>query len=207
MKFRLSAAAVAAAAFSFASAQAATIEGETSGISDPDTLITFGEIVLTDNQAVTDEYESLGVTFSPNLYYQSSGVSPRPNFELPALSNFGEGDLRNPFSIQFVRDVNAASFTLTTGPGRTTTFNALRDGVIVATFSAATNPTDDTNIYGFFGLVFDEIQILVGQANSNNFVVIDNLAFSEVPLPAALPLFIAGLAGLGFAGRRRKVAA
>lgn len=29
----------------------------------------------------------------------------------------------------------------------------------------------------------------------------------EIPVPAALPLFLAGLAGLGFAGRRRKAAA
>jgi hypothetical protein len=36
---------------------------------------------------------------------------------------------------------------------------------------------------------------------------LDAVSVSEVPLPAALPLFLAGVAGFGFAGRKRKAAA
>ena len=35
---------------------------------------------------------------------------------------------------------------------------------------------------------------------------IDAVSVSEVPIPAALPLFLAGIAGFGFAGRKRKTA-
>ena len=44
----------------------------------------------------------------------------------------------------------------------------------------------------------DTLQIGTGLANLNGVLI---------PLPAALPLFLAGLAGLGLAGRRRKSAA
>ena len=41
-------------------------------------------------------------------------------------------------------------------------------------------------------------------ANNN---IVYNVLASEVPLPTALPLFLAGVAGLGFAKRKRKTAA
>lgn len=40
--------------------------------------------------------------------------------------------------------------------------------------------------------------------NNYAYLVASIMAMNEVPLPAALPLFLAGLAGLGFAGRGRK---
>ena len=36
---------------------------------------------------------------------------------------------------------------------------------------------------------------------------IESLEVSDVPVPAALPLFLAGMAGLGFAGRRNRKSA
>jgi hypothetical protein len=43
---------------------------------------------------------------------------------------------------------------------------------------------------------------------TTNFLVLSTSAtFSQVPLPAALPLFASGLAGLGLLGWRRKKAA
>lgn len=44
----------------------------------------------------------------------------------------------------------------------------------------------------------------IGAFETNDEFRIKSLTVSEVPIPAALPLFIAGLAGLGFAGRRKK---
>lgn len=44
----------------------------------------------------------------------------------------------------------------------------------------------------------------IGAFETNDEFRIKSLTVSEVPLPAALPLFIAGLAGLRFAGRRKK---
>lgn len=41
---------------------------------------------------------------------------------------------------------------------------------------------------------------------SNDYILLDNFTYdvSVVPIPAALPLFLSGLAGLGFLARRRK---
>ncbi|MBI1365645.1 MAG: VPLPA-CTERM sorting domain-containing protein, partial [Alphaproteobacteria bacterium] len=45
-----------------------------------------------------------------------------------------------------------------------------------------------------------------GDDGANDFAVAA-LSYEPVPLPAALPLFLAGLAGLGFArGRKRQAA-
>ena len=40
--------------------------------------------------------------------------------------------------------------------------------------------------------------------SDNGGVILDNVVLSAVPVPAALPLFAAGLGALGIAGRRRK---
>lgn len=214
MKFRLAIAGLFAGAASLASASAATIEGAAVGISNPDQIITFSEVAgLTTGDSVTDEYAALGVTFDPNGFYFSS-VSARPNVSGPVLTNFVGGNdpaYVNPLSIKFSNDVSAASFTLTSAI-RNGTFEALLDGVVVSTFMTVLNPgnnvaADVNNIYGFFDILFDEIRVTIGAAGSNNAVVIDNLAYATaVPLPAALPLFLAGIAGIGFAGRGRRKA-
>ncbi|WP_207764949.1 VPLPA-CTERM sorting domain-containing protein [Hyphococcus luteus] len=59
-----------------------------------------------------------------------------------------------------------------------------------------------TALAGFNGIGFaaDGIENSLGG-------FLDAVSVSEVPLPAALPLFLAGVAGFGFAGRKRKAAA
>lgn len=193
---------IAAGIAGISAANATPIDSATSGIENPTQTIDFSEIAgLTQGEAITDQYEGLGVTFSPNLYFRTQ-FSGRDNQETPALSTFGDGDLITEFSILFDSAVSAASFVLSVNFG-TATFTALNDGVVVSTFMSA-NSSNPPLFYGFEGIIFDEIRIAVG---GNGFAIIDNIAFnSEVPLPAALPLFLAGIAGLGFAGRRRKPA-
>lgn len=48
------------------------------------------------------------------------------------------------------------------------------------------------------------IAALVIEPNFNEALILDNLNFSPVPIPAALPLFAAGLLGLSFIGRRKQ---
>jgi len=52
---------------------------------------------------------------------------------------------------------------------------------------------------------FGDISKLIIEPNFNEALILDNLGFRPVPLPAAFPLFTAGLIGLAFI-RRRKTA-
>ena len=61
---------------------------------------------------------------------------------------------------------------------------------------------DMTGLFSEGGVLFG-----VGANGKNDYFKLKKVHYEllpEVPLPAALPLFLAGLAGLGFAGRRRK---
>ncbi len=77
---------------------------------------------------------------------------------------------------------------------------------------AVQNPGGDTfalfnpYISGCCGTVNNALSLDNGQtvtANTGEFAGVTYTNVSEVPLPAALPLFLAGLAGLGFARRKR----
>ena len=86
-------------------------------------------------------------------------------------------------------------------------FQGLVAGNVVATYSslASTVATFDT-LDPLFLSSIDELRI-IGVSLGSMPLVLDNFVFttapSEVPLPAALPLFIAGIAGIGAVSRRR----
>jgi len=50
------------------------------------------------------------------------------------------------------------------------------------------------------------ISKLIIEPNFNEALIFDNLSFRPVPIPAALPLFVSGLLGLGLIRRRNKTA-
>lgn len=81
----------------------------------------------------------------------------------------------------------------------------LLNGVQVASFGNILSSTSawTTFVNALAGTVIDELQ-LVGVDPNVQSLLLDNFVFAEVPLPAALPLFLAGLAGLGFAGKRKR---
>jgi len=62
---------------------------------------------------------------------------------------------------------------------------------------------------GFQFVGFESTGALIGRALiqdiklNSSVVTVDNLIVQPVPLPAALPLFASGLAGLGWLARRR----
>ena len=85
-------------------------------------------------------------------------------------------------------------------------FTLLVDGVAVLENVPA---LDDMMLAGFAGTVFEFIAVGVpGQGDTENSgFTIGTLTFDQdlsVPVPAALPLLLSGVAGLGFASRRRR---
>ena len=77
----------------------------------------------------------------------------------------------------------------------------LVNGQIVATFlDLSSNTSAFDTLDPLFSTLIDELQIIV-TARGDTLLVLDNFVFSEVPLPAAVWMFLAGLGGLGFARR------
>ena len=174
------------------------------GIVSPALTITFSEFALATETPITNQFASLGVTFSPSLFYN---VQP---FFFPTdfLANFSfaTSEQNNPVSLLFAQDQTAAAFAMQTNPG-TSTFEALLNGVVVQSFNAATNLsslpdlTHASDFYGFSGIVFDEIRITAASGS----LQIDNLQLSfAVPEPGTFVLLGLGLAGLATARRRKQ---
>ena len=180
-------------------AEAAQIRNAT-GLVSPVTRITFSEVVLPQNTAVTNQYAAFGATFA-NLFYSPRNGTGSPNVDANNLGSFRSGNSAfNPFSIKFLESRNEAAFALVTNPG-TSTFKALLNGSVVESFTATTDFTLANNFYGFTGISFDEIQV----SGSGNFALLDNLqlgAATAIPTPALLP----GLVGLGVAALRKRKA-
>jgi hypothetical protein len=157
------------------------------GISNPALTVTFSEYSPATGTPITTLYSSLGVTFSPSLFYN---VQP-DFFPTPSLANFDtNGNANNPVTIQFSQNQTAAAFALQTNPG-TSTFTALLNGIPVQSFTAATSLsvlpdlTNASNYYGFQGILFNQIQI----TSNTTFFQLDNLQLSNYGAAPGVALF------------------
>jgi hypothetical protein len=179
-------------------AHSTPINSKPIGLPSPTTLLTFDEVVLPNNTIVTNQYQTFGVTFSPNLVYNSQGQVNFPNVTGNNLGNFAPG-LVDPFFIDFTTDVSAAAFAMVTNP-TTSTFTALLNNVPVESFSVGTTFTSPNDFYGFTGITFNQIEV----STSGAFMLLDNLQFnSAVPEPTTLALLGTGLLGLVMMRRRK----
>lgn len=183
-------------------AQAVTVINATSGLAAPDRLVTFDEVPVADNTAVTTQYASEGVTFSAGVRLETAAFG-FANMSGRKLANFFP--VTNSFSIFFASDVTDATLAFATFPG-TSTFTALLDGTVVESFSASTGLFGTQNVFGFTDILFDEIAITSG--GFSGVAVFDTVAFnvSQVPVPASLPLMFGGLAVFASIRARRKTA-
>jgi len=152
------------------------------GLSSPAASITFDEIVLPQGTLVSSQYASLGVTFSPNLFFDSQGHAIFPGISGHYLGNFLEDSpTTNPFSILFSSPQTSVAFGLASSQA-ITTFTALRGGVVVESFSEITTYNDPSEgYYGFSGILFDEIQVSILNDLS---LLIDNIQLNPAPPPA-----------------------
>lgn len=194
---------IAAAVLSLATvaAQAASVQNN-SGLASPAVTVTFDEQVLADGTAITS-YQGLG--FSPSLAYNSQGGAAFPGITGNyAGNNANTASPFNPFVISFGGDLTAAAFGVATNPA-TSLFEALNNGSVVESFSAATNFNGSGNsFFGFTGITFDAIRVTTG---GDGQMLIDNIQMgtAAVPEPSSMVLMLAGLAGVAGFSRRRRV--
>ncbi len=177
-------------------ATAATIQSE-SGLPFPDVAITFDEIVLQNGTPITDQYSSLGITFSNGLLYNPGTANMSDGivgFEGRRLANFYP--VTSVFSIFFSSPVVEA--VLGVLAPNTAFFTALLNGEVVESFQN-TRPSQTQGFYGFNSIVFDELRI--DAAGISGFALVDNIQFTTIPEPSTGSLL--GLGLLLVAGRNR----
>lgn len=193
-------------------AQGASLTNGT-GLTDPALTITADEFILANETVVTNQYSSLGVTFSPNVYYNSNngglGVAFAPVVAGNYFGNFDnltDRNFDNPFSIEFSTDQTDVAFGLVPGNPGTITFTAFLNGSTVESFS--TTVGFPGQFYGFTDSLFDEIQIEADIPGDDDLVIFDNIQIGiAAPATTPEPGTILGLLAVGSLGalvRRKK---
>ena len=159
-------------------------------------LVDFEE--ATEGAIITDTYTENGVSFDPvqgayDIFTNGSIIFNARNSAGLVIIEITFGG--NPFdllSFDIVNLTNAGAFTLTSNLGDSFAIPAAIGTVSFATTFIGVTTLTLTQSFGA------SLQI-------DNFTI--NSVTSAVPLPAALPLMIAGIAGLGAMTRRRRKAA
>jgi PEP-CTERM motif len=169
------------------------------GLADRDTLLTFNEVPLTVNVAVTNQYSAYGLTVQGLNYSSSCCISTwSPGGSKPYLANVTtSASAYSNWKIEFADDLTAIAFTLAANSG---TYNlaAYQNGSLVEQFNLSGSAW---GYYGFKNIVFDEIRMTAASA-----MLIDNLQFKKagnVPEPGVIAL-LGAAAVAAMVTRRRK---
>jgi hypothetical protein len=193
----------------FATAAHADPIANATGLANPGQTITFDEFMYAPGTAITDQYESLGVIFSPMAFYDSQGpAGPFTGISGNYLGNSDGTTENNPISILFTSPEIAAAVGIATNtPVGLTTVTALMDGTAVQQFKLGTDVNDPGFVgfefLGFQGVTFNEITIDAG--DQNGAMLLDNIqTISTVPEPSTVALFAIGALGLLAIPRQRK---
>jgi hypothetical protein len=179
----------------------AVINLSPTGLASPVLTIDFSEFSVPETNPITTEFSSLGVSFSPNLFYRTNDNPAWANI-LGANLRSGEPNVSN-FSLDFEVPLTSAAFAAIAQPPTPTTFTALLDGVEVESFNTNVTIDNRDNFFGFEGIVFDEINVVY---TADTRMRIDNLQLGPaIPEPGTVTISLLGLLGL-CCRRRRRVA-
>jgi len=193
-------------------ARAGQIDGSATGLASPTSTIDFTEIALAPNTVLTTQYSGLGVSFSPNVYFDAEVAfgfagdvsnftdATEPAFVNPVVMSFSSPQTGAAF--QMVADSTPYLFQAYLGGAGGTLVDSFTDPNI----QAVTPPL----FYGFTGETFDTIVITQEGAGSGPFWDLSNIQLSNAsvttstPEPSTFLLLGPALAGLLLASRRRK---
>jgi len=186
------------------------------GLPDAPVIINFDDPVFpvySEGTAITDQYASFGVTFSPGMYYNPIGdPAGIKGISGNYIGNFYIDNINqtiptnNPFSIKFNNVQTEAAIALATNPGKTT-LTARLNGVDVESFTQDTTYTNSETVFlGFTESLFNEISISVyDPINGYNIALVDTIQdCTAVPEPATIFLLGSGLLGVGWLMRKRR---
>jgi hypothetical protein len=178
------------------------------GIPSPTQTIDFSEIALAQNAVVTNQYAGLGITFSPNVYYDpETGFGSIQANDIGNFSSTGLGPV-NPVTFTFSTPLTAAAFSFD-ADFTPYLFQALLNGTVVDSFVATVGDTSP-DYYGFTNDDFNQITITQDGAGGGPYWLASNIEFgsdaSVIPEPSSIYLLGSGLACLaGFVRRKVRV--
>ena len=206
-----------------AGAHASEILSSTTGLSNPNQVLTFSEVVLADNTPLTNQYSTLGVTFA-NFFYNPCQACAKipPDGVTPDIGNFfggvpttATGPYNTSLSIVFSAPVTGAAFDFSSNFGAFSFTARLGSTVVdqISVIIAANTPNgvDGWGYYGFSNDIFDNIQLTAGAPPSDPSCIncgifkIDDLQTS-VPEPSTV-LFGSGALLILALSRRRMASA
>jgi hypothetical protein len=182
----------------------AVINSGASGLAAPERVVTFSEFTFAEDTPISTEFSSLGVTFSPSLYYRITSAWETAGINGINLrsGNIAGDILVQDISIRLDTPVLGAAFASIASPFANATITARLGGVDVESFTTEIN-LNDTSWYGFTGIALDEIAISYPEVTR---IRIDNVQLGAV-VPEPNTLILASLGGLlvpGFRRRRRR---
>jgi len=173
----------------------------------PDSVVLdFNEIAMAPGTVVTDQLAGLGVSFSPNVWFENNRGAV--GWDDHNIANFLTGtQISNPVvDFVFSGTVDGAALEFAGNAGNDFLFEAILSGSVVESFVHAQAGCCAAQVLGFQEIEFDTLRIS-HQAGDSTFFIGDRLSFHVVPEPGTAVLVGLGLVGLSGAVRRRRPSA